>query len=226
MAKYVVFIHAALLSRCEERLRQYLSLMMKAGFLEKVHRIFIDCVGEGDLPSLPDFQGYPIEMTRIHRNLDENEFPTHQHMWTYAKENPDAFLLYLHTKGVGKEVNPAIEDWVSYMTYFLIEHWSTCVEALESNKTVGVDLRPEFSLHYSGNFWWSRADWMMLLPAPYEYCDLTKYPNALQSKRHAAEFWICSDGFSLGHVNLWSSNIPVGQRHVFLYPRASYSTNQ
>ena len=77
-------------------------------------------------------------------------------------------------------------------------------------------------LHYSGNFWWSRADWMMMLPAPYEYCDLTKYPNALNSKRHAAEFWICSDGTYIGHANLWSSNIPVGQRHVFLYPRTCY----
>ena len=226
MKPCVVFIHAALLTRCEERLRQYLRLMNESGFLKEVQTVFIDCVGEGPLPSFPEFEGYPIVVQRIHPHLEENEFPTHFHMWTYAKEHPETYLLYLHTKGVGKEVNPAIEDWVSYMTYFLIEQWRTCVKALEENKTVGVDLRPEFSLHYSGNFWWSRADWMMLLPNPYDYCDLTKYPNALNSKRHAAEFWICSDGFSLGHVNLWSSNIPVGQRHVYLYPRHYYATNQ
>lgn len=218
----VVFIHAATLPRCQERIDQYLSLMVQSKLAEFVKHIYIDCVGKDALPDVSNYDTLPITVTRIHENLDENEFPTQHHMWTYAKANPDSFLLYLHTKGVGKDINPAIEDWVSYMTYFLIEKWRVCVEELESNKTAGVDLRPEFCLHYSGNFWWSRADWIMLLPDPFEFSDLTKYSNPLQSKRHQAEFWICSDGFHVGHANLWSSHIHVGSRHLVLYPRERY----
>lgn len=226
MANCVCFIHAALLSRVEERLHQYLFLMKISGLLDQIKHVYIDCVGEGDLPKLAVFEGYPITVTRVDSHLEANEFPTHSHLWNYALENPETYILYLHTKGVGKDINPAIEDWVAYMTYFLIEKWSVCVNQLDSNKSVGVDLRPEFHLHYSGNFWWARADYLCRLPDPYEFCDLSKYPNAINSKRHAAEFWLCSDGTPVGHVNLWSSFIPVGQRHVFLYPRSMYAKDQ
>jgi hypothetical protein len=226
MEPLVVFIHAATLSRCQERIDQYLSLMKKSGLLDAIKEIFIDCVGEGDLPTVESYKRYPITVQRIHTNLEENEAPTHKHMWDYAKQHTDHFILYLHTKGVGKEINPAIEDWVTYMTYFMIEKWKICTNVLLSNKTVGVDLRPEFHFHYSGNFWWSRADWMALLPDPLEFRDLSKYPNALNSVRHAQEFWICHDRFILGHVNLWSSYIHVAQRHLCLYPRSNYTTDQ
>lgn len=226
MNRLVVFIHAAILPRCQERIDQYLRLMEKAELLQKVTQIYIDCVGEGDLPNVSQYNQYPIVVQRIDTNLESNEAPTHKHMWDYAKENPNAFLLYMHTKGVGKEVNPAIEDWVSYMTYFLIEQWPICVAALESNNTIGVDLRPEFHLHYSGNFWWSRADYMATRADPLEFRDLAKYPNALNSIRHAQEFWICSDGMSEGHVNLYSSHIPVGQRHMFTFPRDRYANRE
>ena len=226
MVPLVVFVHTALLPRCQQRIDQYLSLMKASGLLDVLTQLYIDCVGDGQLPSVAAYSSYPITVERVSSVLEDNEFPTQHHLWSYARDHPTSFLLYLHTKGVGKEINPAIEDWVSYMTYFLIEQWQSCVKELESNKTVGVDLRPEFHLHYSGNFWWTRADFVRLLPNPLEFRDLTRYPNAIQSWRHNAEFWICYDGLAPGHVNLWSSNIHVGMRHLCLYPRDRYATCQ
>ena len=227
-SKPVVFIHAATLSRCQERIDQYISLMKETGLLSCVEAVYVDCVGEGELPDVSSWTAlnYPIHLQRIHTNLEENEAPTHKHMWDYARANPDAMILYLHTKGVGKEINQAIEDWVAYMIYFLIDKWSVCLDALKTHKTVGVDLRPEFYLHYSGNFWWSRADYMITLPDPFEFRDLSKYPNVLNSIRHAQEFWICSGGSLEDHVNLFSSGIPVGQRHLFTFPRHMYVIDQ
>lgn len=222
----VVFIHAATLSRCQERIDQYLSLMKSSGLLNIVSAVFIDCVGEAPLPDVCGYKEYPIHVQRIHTNMEENEAPTHKHMWEYARQNPSTFILYLHTKGVGKPIAEPIEDWVSYMTYFLIEQWAHCLEMLKSKKTVGVDLRPEFHLHYSGNFWWARADHMASLPDPLEFRDLSKYPNALGSVRHAQEFWICSDGDVNTHANLFSSYIPVGERHIHCFPRHMYLIDQ
>lgn len=222
-ASYVIFIHAATLSRCQERVDEYLELIKNSGLIDVVREIFIDVVGNGDLPDVSSYNDSRIHVQRIHDNLGENEAPTHKHMWDYAQANKNDFILYLHTKGVGKEINPAIEDWVSYMTYFLIENWKVCINYLESNKTVGVDLRPDFHLHYSGNFWWARADYLGSLINPLEYRDVKKYPNALNSARHNQEFWICSDGTEEGHINLHNSKIPVCERHKFRYPRQIYA---
>ena len=226
MPPLVVFLHTALLPKCQERIDQYILLMKNSGLFDNLLQLYIDCVGEGQLPVVDENDRSRVTITRINTDLNEFEFPTQHHMWEYAKEHPESYILYLHTKGVGKEVNQAIEDWVAYMTYFLIEQWRVCVKELEDNKTVGVDLRPEFHLHYSGNFWWSRADWMKLLPDPEKFRDPTLYKNVIDSPRHQAEFWICSDAFALGHVNLRSSNIPVGERHVYTYPRSNYTKDQ
>jgi hypothetical protein len=222
MASLVVFVHLALLSRSQERIEQYLSLMRKSGLLDTVHRVYIDCIGSDSLPNISQYSSYPITVQRLSNNLEDNEFVTQHHLWEYARENPETFILYLHTKGVGKEINLAIEDWIAYMTYFLIEKWPICVNQLDSNKTVGVDLRPEFHLHYSGNFWWARADFIKDLPDPFHFRELEKYPNALNSWRHNAEFWICHGIDSAGHANLWSSFIPVNRRHEIRYPRSFY----
>jgi hypothetical protein len=223
MPPLVVFVHVALLERSQERVNQYLSLMKKSGLLDALQHVYVDCVGTGELPDISEYASYPITVQRISPNLEDNEFVTQQHLWEYANENPSSFVLYLHTKGVGKEINPPVEDWVAYMVYFLIEKWQICKNVLATNKTVGVDLRPEFHLHYSGNFWWSRADFVKQLPSPSGFRHLERYPNALNSWRHNAEFWICYDKDPLGHVNLWSSQIPLNKRHEILYPRSSYT---
>lgn len=222
MSDLVAFIHVALLPRCQERIDQYLSLMKKSGLLDSVHHVYIDCIGKGELPNISEYVSYPITVQRLSENLEENEFVSQHHLWTYANEHPTSFILYLHTKGVGKEVNPAIEDWVAYMIYFLIGKWQLCRQVLFTYKTVGVDLRQEFHLHYSGNFWWTRSNHIRELPDPLLFKDLSKYPNALESWRHNAEFWICSDNDPRTHANLWSSNIPVNERHKYAYPSFLY----
>lgn len=217
--KLAVFIHAATLSRCQERVDEYYELCKKSGLLDAVETIFVDCVGTGELPLSNDPK---VIITRIHEDMTENEAPTHKHMYEFAKENPEYKLLYIHTKGVGKEINHCIEDWIHYMTYFLIERWSTCVDLLDTSSAVGVDLREDFHLHYSGNFWWARADHLSRLVDPYEFRDQTKYPNKLNSIRHAQEFWVAS--VQSNYSCLWDSRIPVYARHLHLYPRSLYES--
>jgi hypothetical protein len=70
------------------------------------------------------------------------------------------------------------------MLYFNIIKWRDCLNALIEYDTCGVDLRSEPVLHYSGNFWWSKASNINSLPKIIEFNNLEKFPNPMNSLRH------------------------------------------
>jgi hypothetical protein len=138
--------------------------------------------------------------------------------------NPDECMnvLYIHTKNVGKEINPCIEDQIEYMLYFLVNKWDECLESLVDQDACGVDLRTEPILHYSGNFWWATSNHIRSLPSPVEFNNLSKYPNPLNSIRHNQEFWICHYTNKKYH-SLWDCGIGVYERHMKRYPKELYT---
>jgi len=107
------------------------------------------------------------------------------------------------------------------MLHFLVTNWKHCIKKLIEFDTCGVDLRDEPTLHYSGNFWWSKADNIISLPSPTEFNNLIKYPNPLNSIRHNQEFWICHNK-NKRFVSLWDCGISVYERHLHTYPRELY----
>jgi hypothetical protein len=110
------------------------------------------------------------------------------------------------------------------MLYFNVTQWKICIEKLQTNSTCGVDLREMPTLHYSGNFWWAKSQYIATLPEPVLFNNLEKYPNPLQSLRHNQEFWICYDK-NKNHVSLWDCGIDCYSRHLFRYPSSLYITN-
>jgi len=226
-----VFIHAALLSGVADRIRQYLDVISHSQLSDHVAAIYVCYVGPGDLPTLDvshDIRGRLVE-TRVHDQLDAYELPTLEHLYRHCCQNPQSTVLYLHTKNVGKDRNPCIEDQIVYMLYFLVERWRDCVLRLGSDsgsgfgsglaKTAGVDLRDEPTLHYSGNFWWARADYIATLPNPVDYAHT---PNPLNSPRHNQEFWICSPKRREQHHCIHDCGIDVYSRHLFRYEPHQY----
>lgn len=218
MTKLAIFIHAAILDRVSERLQQYVSLMQESGLLDVAQRVVVSFIGKDPIPEVPYTSVQPVHSSS---DLQEFEVPTQQLLYEYAVSNPDAKILYLHTKGVGKEVNMCIEEWVAYMIHFLVKEWKHAVESLESCVSCGVDLSAEPTLHYSGNFWWARADYIASLPPPSEFKNIERYPNPLHSERHNQEFWVCWNK-SKPHCSLWNSNINVYHRHISRYPSDQY----
>ena len=219
----VIFIHAAIIGRYAERILQYLEQIKQSKLYEHVNNIYIDYVG--DKITIDDIiQSDPehkISIKNVSSCLQDYELPTHMDMYQFAKEHPDTNILYLHTKGIHQH-NQCIEDWVEYMTYFNIIKWKQCIDALTKYHTVGVDLRLEPELHYSGNFWWSTSNHIASLPEPKDFSNLTAYPNALQSSRHNQEFWICYDKNIQLHGCLWESNINCYERHLHRYASSNY----
>lgn len=226
MAKNALFIHAAILDKCKERLLQYLDAIYDSKLINNLEYIFICFVGEPPNPvSLDDIKKYNyrniIRIMNVSHNVQSYEILTLDYLYNFCKEHPDYNILYLHTKNVGKEKNQCIEDQIEYILYFNVTKWEECVNKLTEYKTCSVDLRDYPTLHYSGNFWWAKAEYINLLPSPADFT-LERYPNPLNSLRHNQEFWICYDKNINNHYSLWDCGINCYERHLHLYPKEKY----
>jgi len=123
------------------------------------------------------------------------EMSTLSMMYKHALEN-DSYYLYIHTKGSSriKNVYPEpsfpyenVENWRRIMEHFCIDNSEICISELENYDLVGCNyvMTKSISLkvhsHYSGNFWWSKSEFIRKLPN----LDLIN-----SSDRFLAEFWI------------------------------------
>jgi hypothetical protein len=221
-----IFIHAAILDKCKERIIQYLDIIKKSKLNNNVSFIYICFVGSDKIP-ISDFDileynyNNQIKMIKISNNLKDFELPTLNFLYNFCLTNPTYNVLYLHTKNVGKEINLCIEDQVEYMLHFLVLKWENCIQNLNNYDVCGVDLRLQPTLHFSGNFWWSRAYNIISLPSPVEFNNLNKYPNPLNSIRHNQEFWVCYNKLNK-HFSLYDCRINIYERHLHRFPKELY----
>ena len=126
--------------------------------------------------------------------------------------NVDNFnCYYFHSKGVSitsetmkkhklnisyQQMKDSIESLRRYMEYFLIDRYEDCIKNLDDGfDACGVQLRGtprKDSLHFSGNFWWSKSEYIKKLPK----IDIFDKEN-----RNEPEFWI---GYGYGkYKNLY-----------------------
>lgn len=117
-------------------------------------------------------------------------------------------VLYIHTKGSkhdGNNIN--VLDWVKYLCYFNIYKYKTCFKYLHSHDSVGVNLQESRgSLHYSGNFWWSKSSYIKRL----EKCKREKYNDP--------EFWLTEKRIG-NYVNLWLSHVTDHYTERYTYDK-------
>jgi len=229
MKKNVIFIHAAILPKCKERLIQYLDIIKESKIISEVEKIFICFIGKDNIPidaeTITKYNNKNnIVLCKISENLADYELPTLQFIYNFCIKSQLHNILYLHTKNVGKEINLCIEDQIEYMLHFLVKKWPECLEKLTNNDTCGVDLRGEPTLHYSGNFWWAKSSYITTLPSPNEFNNLEEYPNPLNSLRHNQEFWICHNK-NKNHCSLWECGINCYERHLHRYGKELYDSS-
>jgi hypothetical protein len=226
MVYNAIFIHAAILAKCKERVIQYLDIIKNSGLINDVKYIYICFVGNQLIPiNNIDIIEYNMNknifLIKISENLSDYEVPTLNFLYNFCKENDNYNVLYLHTKNVGKDINHCIEDQIVYNLHFLIKKWETNINKLIDYDACGVDLRQEPTLHFSGNFWWSKSSYIISLPSPIDFNNLTKYPNPLNSLRHNQEFWICYNNNKF--YSNWDCGISVYERHLHRYSKELYT---
>ena len=206
----VCFIHSCHLETSgTEKLDLLLESISKSGLLAELDLILINNIG---IPlDLSKYSMISKKIEIIQHSSDPNlfELPTLKLMHTYSQNNLGVKVLYLHTKGISysknDSKNPNILDWINYMLYFLVDsaNYKKCFELLDSYDTLGCNyLGPPYKPHYSGNFWWSKTDYLKSLSI-----------DSLNSK-HDAEWWLLSGTsnkyilHNSGYINHYTNSYP------------------
>ena len=185
--KTYVYIHVGCVSHWESVFEKLIALLHSSGLYEKVDKIRCGVLTTVPVPQL--FRD-KIEVVVLSSDLSLYETPTLHALHEHAQQE-DFQVLYLHTKGVTRS-NPGVVDWVDLLAHFNIERHEECIAGLEAHDAVGVNLGGK-PLHYSGNFWWSKASHLRTLkPLVYDCYN-------------APEYWVTSGPGK--YLSLWESKV-------------------
>ena len=114
-------------------------------------------------------------------------------------KEPNQFVMYMHTKGLSHFYKSGktgfkmsyVNTWRHFMELICIDGWKECVEDLKEYDAVGMNYAQIPFIHFSGNFWWARGEFIAKHHDPLTYKDINPAPNHPGvMPRHQAEAWI------------------------------------
>jgi hypothetical protein len=188
------FWHIYLSGEWKKIVAEQLGLLVEHGLYSVCDGIEVGCVGR--IADLVDLQEMLLPYRRIEVSRFEPEpayeFVTLEILDRFARTGQSPYGFYFHTKGASRPGNPIAAHWRNILNYWSLLRWPAHYDSLHTGAwdTCGVNLLPatwcdQGFAHYSGNYWWFRADYIrsQRLP-PITSLD---YRN-----RISAEAWICS----------------------------------
>ena len=165
--------------------KQQLLKIINSGLYKKLRKIYIGYLGEYCL----EFKELLFKYDKLHlifysKDLSLMEFPTLTELHRFCCESYENHkILYIHTKGVRFPKSIYLSDWRNYMEYFLIEKHTICLNDLDTYDALGVNFKSNPWCHFSGNFWWTKSDYVKKL----------KYIKDIDNGfRRSAELWLLS----------------------------------
>lgn len=186
----VGYMHVCMVNHWMDIVTEQLDIIRKSGLYDRVSKIKMCALGpSSELIKLIRLARGKIEIVGHLEAVDEYEYITLNALQKDLVEK-DAYCFYIHTKGCSYPNNSGGKYWVDYMNYYNLERWRDAVNCLDIGyETYGVKLlsereKPAYSMHYSGNFFWSKSSYVNTL------IDV----NSLdKSNRGHAEMWLCSN---------------------------------
>ena len=207
----VCFIHSCTTNNDISTLIRLFNSIINSKLINKLDLIVINNVGDNiSLSNLKLLDDYAKKINLI--NYSDNplfyEIPTINLIHSFSQFNPNVKLLYLHTKGTSLTFTPMIDDWIKMLLYIHIDRHETCLEYLKEYDCIGCEYLTYPENHFSGNFWWSKTDYI---------CKLDRIEQLI---KHKTEFWLCGNNSKYPKVkSLHNSNINHYQE---CYPPEKY----
>ena len=186
-----VYIHVCCINNWKQVFTMLLNKIKTTGLYDNIREIRCGILGKYDIAFFNDPK---INIIYNSSDMTLYETPTINLLHQHSLEE-DFNVLYIHTKGVktnGENAN--VNDWTNYLCYFNIGHHATNVRLLHEYDCVGVNLQGDSPFHYSGNYWWSKSQYIRNL----EKCVYTQYCSP--------EFWLTEKKLGT-YVSLWNSNV-------------------
>jgi len=202
----LIYFHICCINEWKSICEKLFHRIQQSGLYERVYEIRIVLLGSyvlNDAMFLTDPK-VRILFTSDNIHLFENAILNRMRQDAASE---DFRVLYIHSKGV--KIHPPhevshIAEWVSFMCHFLMDRYTQCLQLLDTCDSVGVNLQPEPTWHYSGNFWWSKASHIRTLsPVPEHF--------------HGPEFWVTSQKGVYGRLLLSGRN-----HYKENYPESEY----
>lgn len=136
-------------------------------------------------------------MVTFHGLHYQNELGTLLLVEQFARENPDWYILYFHSKGATRPTGDEIRaNWRECMMRNLVKNWSSCVGALDRGYDMAGchwmtgDKTPPGQSIFAGNFWWAKSNFLATLPE-LKSADRIKVSGvASKESRYEGEVWI------------------------------------
>jgi hypothetical protein len=200
-----IYFHICCINNWKTIVENIFSAIYESGLYDKVAEIRCGVLGSH---SETDFNHSIFNYSKVKilfhsTDLQAYERPTLRLLYDHAcLSNEDFSVLYIHSKGVRwNGQNLCVTDWVKYLTYFNIHRYESCLNNLNHCNVVGVNLQNEPITHFSGNFWWSHANYIKTID-PF-----------IDSSYNGPEFWITQQSTN-GKIGLFHS---LFQSHVNHY---------
>jgi hypothetical protein len=138
------FIHSCTLINNDTQILDYIiTIIEKTGFIDIVEKVFINNVG---IPIDNKYGNKKYIITNYPDQTYYYESITLNKIQLFSKENPNNYIIYLHTKGVS---------------------YNDCIKKLdEGYDTIGcnyIEASLSHPKHYSGNFWWGKTNYLSKL---------------------------------------------------------------
>jgi hypothetical protein len=230
-----IFIHITMIEMWESIFLEFINTIKKSGLYDVLTKIHLGILGNISNYKSSFFETYLLNDSKINIiYLDQRnylyEIYTINTIKSFCENNDDEeiYILYLHTKGVRKAGNENVTtSWRNMMTYFLIDNYVECIQGLQYYDTIGNNVvnmhcnntninfvNHNHTLHYSGNFWWSKKSYILKL----NYLKLIMDVKSVNS-RYQAENWILS-GYpecKIGILFQDDTNTHPYHRYVFDY---------
>ena len=237
--KVIIFIHVCWTNNGPDILKDQILTLQQSTIYSYIDIIYIGIVGlkHEDSSFLEDIDAEnKIKILYQIEEIYYYELKTIQEIKLYCDQqfhkNEEAYILYIHTKGVRQAGNhEVIESWRKMMEYFLIEQGIYCINNLEYVDAIGNNIindcgdqkelcsvHPEHCYHFSGNFWWSKSSYIHKLPLLHinEMLLQQYYSENNLNYRFQAENWIlsCNELPKVGILYQDDSNLHPYHRYI------------
>jgi hypothetical protein len=179
-----------------EVLSEILASLFESRLYEKSLSIELAVLGGLEEQRVVERMIAPFDRFRItyrSEDLRECEYPALELLQEACRDFAGC-VYYLHTKGVSHaRTDPHQRYWRALMLHHVVDRHEECLSALENHACVGTGFKGD---HYSGNFWWAKAEHIRKLP---DLASLRKAPRRVawdpaNDFRYQCEYWIGMSG--------------------------------
>ena len=177
--------------------KEQITKLISSELYENTEKIFcFICLVTDDIINLLNKYN-KIVIISTSENLYEKYAINNMMSYLNNSNEKDYYVYYIHTKSVTR-TEKCYTDWRLLCEHFTITKWYLNVKLLDRFDCVGTNLKNFPSIHFSGNFWWSKSDHLKRL-------------KDIDDRYLSPEMFICSL-LETNYVSLFQSYITHGNK--------------